>query len=97
VALDKSPALNGLRVLEISARDSFAASLMAMLLADQGAAVVKIGRSTAPPVPSEMRPARRGRWTSAYLVSLYDRPRALVAQYGDGPMSRGRDEARRCY
>ncbi len=39
----ESPALKGLRVLEISASDSFAASLLAMLLADQGAAVVKIG------------------------------------------------------
>jgi crotonobetainyl-CoA:carnitine CoA-transferase CaiB-like acyl-CoA transferase len=38
-----SPALGGLRVLEISASDSFAASLLAMLLADQGAAVVKVG------------------------------------------------------
>jgi crotonobetainyl-CoA:carnitine CoA-transferase CaiB-like acyl-CoA transferase len=43
MALDKSPALDGLRVLEISASESFAASLLAMLLADQGAAVVKIG------------------------------------------------------
>jgi len=39
----ESPALKGLRVLEISASDSFAASLLAMLLADQGAVVVKIG------------------------------------------------------
>jgi len=39
----ESPALKGLRVLEIAASDSFAASLLAMLLADQGAAVAKIG------------------------------------------------------
>lgn len=38
-----SPALDGLRVIEISASDSFAGSLLAMLLADQGAAVAKVG------------------------------------------------------
>jgi crotonobetainyl-CoA:carnitine CoA-transferase CaiB-like acyl-CoA transferase len=39
--------LDGLRVLEISASDSFAGSLLSMLLADQGAAVVKIGLDSA--------------------------------------------------
>jgi crotonobetainyl-CoA:carnitine CoA-transferase CaiB-like acyl-CoA transferase len=43
MAADESPALAGLRVLEISASNSFAASLLAMLLGDQGAAVAKVG------------------------------------------------------
>ena len=46
-APNESPALEGLRVLEISASDSFAGSLLSMLLADQGAAVVKIGVDSA--------------------------------------------------
>ncbi|UCC52423.1 MAG: CoA transferase, partial [Anaerolineaceae bacterium] len=37
------PPLSGLKVLEISASDSFAASLLSMILADQGASVVKVG------------------------------------------------------
>ena len=46
-APNRSPALEGLRVLEVSASDSFAGSLLSMLLADQGAAVVKIGVDSA--------------------------------------------------
>ena len=38
-----SPPLRGLKVLEFSATGSFAASLLAMILADQGADVVKVG------------------------------------------------------
>ncbi|NCF68273.1 MAG: hypothetical protein GWP61_20105 [Chloroflexi bacterium] len=38
-----SPPLKGLKVLEISAAGSFAASLLAMILADQGADVAKVG------------------------------------------------------
>ena len=38
-----SPPLNGLKVLEISAAGSFAVSLLAMILADQGADVAKVG------------------------------------------------------
>ena len=43
-----SSALEGLRVLEISAAGNWAASLLGMLLADQGASVTKLG---APPDP----------------------------------------------
>ena len=38
-----SPPLSGLKVLEISVTGSFAASLLAMILADQGADVAKVG------------------------------------------------------
>jgi len=38
-----SPPLDGLKVLEICATGSYAASLLAMILADQGADVVKMG------------------------------------------------------
>jgi crotonobetainyl-CoA:carnitine CoA-transferase CaiB-like acyl-CoA transferase len=38
-----SPPLSGLKVLEISAAGSFAASLLAMILAEQGADVAKVG------------------------------------------------------
>ena len=38
-----SSPLSGLKVLEISAAGSFAASLLAMILADQGANVAKVG------------------------------------------------------
>ena len=38
-----SPPLSGLKVLEISATGSFAASLLSMILADQGADVAKVG------------------------------------------------------
>jgi crotonobetainyl-CoA:carnitine CoA-transferase CaiB-like acyl-CoA transferase len=41
------PPLSGLKVLEISVSDSFAASLLSMLLADQGASVAKIGLDVA--------------------------------------------------
>jgi crotonobetainyl-CoA:carnitine CoA-transferase CaiB-like acyl-CoA transferase len=51
------PPLGGLRVLEISASDSFAASLLSMLLADQGASVAKIGLDAAN-APVEDVPAR---------------------------------------
>ena len=43
MALVESKALKGLRVLEISAAGNWAASLLGMLLADQGASVAKVG------------------------------------------------------
>ena len=43
MAFVESNALKGLRVLEISAAGNWAASLLGMLLADQGASVAKVG------------------------------------------------------
>jgi hypothetical protein len=61
------PLLGGLKVLESSVSDSFAESLLSMILADQGASVAKIGLDAAN-APEEDAPARE----TERLVALAD-------------------------
>jgi crotonobetainyl-CoA:carnitine CoA-transferase CaiB-like acyl-CoA transferase len=82
-----SPPLSGLKVLEISAAGSFAASLLAMILADQGASVVKIGLDAANAAVEDVS-ARETSWEARARPGI-DRNKSVLE-----PVANARDAER---